>query len=111
MTAKTKRRLAVFFLAAAVGVAACVAYVRTHPLVFNESLASIPAPLARHYRVVPVFNSPRVLRIALADPAELDTIDALAHLLGRELELCVAEASQLDEFVNRLYGSEGEREG
>ena len=37
MTAKTKRRLAVFFLAAAVGVAACVAYVRTHPLVFNES--------------------------------------------------------------------------
>ncbi len=76
-----------------------------------ELLASVPARLARRYRVVPVFNSPRVLRIALADPVEIDTIDALAHLLGRELELCVAEASQLDEFVNRLYGSEGEREG
>jgi len=76
-----------------------------------ELLGSIPADLARRYRVVPVFASPRVLRIALADPAELDTIDALAHLLRRDLELCVAGASQLNEFVNRLYGSEGEREG
>jgi type IV pilus assembly protein PilB len=75
-----------------------------------ELLASIPAKLARRYRVLPVVDSPRMLRIALADQAELDTIDALAHLLRRELELCVAEASQLDDFVNRLYGSE-EREG
>ena len=76
-----------------------------------ELLACIPADLARRYRVVPVFDSSELLRIALADPAELDTIDALAHLLRREIVLCVAEASQLNEFVNRLYGSEGKREG
>ena len=73
-----------------------------------ELLASIPAHLARHYRVLPISNSPRVLRIALADPAELDTIDALVHLLRRELELCVAEPNQLQEYVNRPYGSDDE---
>ena len=76
-----------------------------------ELLGSIPAHVARHYRVVPIFDVPKVLRIAVADPAELDTIDALSYLLRRDLELCVAEASQLNEFVNRLYGSKGEREG
>jgi hypothetical protein len=37
MTAKTKKRLAAFLLASAGGAVVCTAYVRTHPLVFNES--------------------------------------------------------------------------
>jgi hypothetical protein len=47
-----------------------------------------------------------MLRLALADPSDLDAIDSLQHLLGRDLELCVAEASQIDEFIQRLYGRE-----
>jgi hypothetical protein len=45
-------------------------------------------------------------RLALADPSDLDAIDSLHDLLHRDLELCVAEASQLDEFIERLYGRE-----
>jgi hypothetical protein len=74
-----------------------------------ELLACVPAHLAKKYRVLPVFDSPRILRLAIADPSNLDAIDALTHLLQRELELCVSEASQLDEFIIRLYGSEGGR--
>ena len=72
-----------------------------------ELLACVPAELAQRYRVLPVFNSPRMLRLALADPSDLDAIDSLHHLLQRDLELCVAEATQLDEFIERLYHSEG----
>jgi hypothetical protein len=72
-----------------------------------ELLACVPAEYARRFRVLPVFSSPGTLRLALADPSDLDAIDSLHHLLHRDLELCVAEASQLAEFIERLYGREG----
>ena len=72
-----------------------------------ELLACVPAEYARRYRVLPVFSSPGKLRLALADPSDLDAIDSLHHLLHRVPELCVAEACQLDEFIERLYGREG----
>ena len=72
-----------------------------------ELLACVPAASARRYRVLPVFSTPDKLRVAVADPADLDAIDSLQHLLRRDLELCVAEQAQLDEFIERLYGREG----
>jgi hypothetical protein len=71
-----------------------------------ELLACVPVETVRRYRVLPVFSSPSKLRLALADPSDLDTIDSLAHLLRRDLELCVAEAGELDAFIERLYGRE-----
>ena len=72
-----------------------------------ELLACVPPESARRYRVLPVFSSPAKLRLALADPSDIDAIDSLQHLLRRDLELCVAEGGQLDEFIERLYGREG----
>jgi hypothetical protein len=72
-----------------------------------ELPAYLPAASARRYRVLPISSSPDKLWLALADPSDLDAIDSLHHLLRRDLELCVAEASQLDEFIQRLYGREG----
>ena len=71
-----------------------------------ELLARVPATLARRYRVLPVSSSPGEMRLALADPSDLDAMDSLHHLLRSDLELCVADASQLDEFIERLYGGE-----
>ena len=68
-----------------------------------ELLAAVPSHLARRYRVLPVFDSASVLRLAVADPSDLDALDALTHLLQRDLELCVADVSQLEEFIQRLY--------
>ena len=72
-----------------------------------ELLACVSAEFALRHRVLPVFNSPRYLRLAVADPSDLGAIDSLHHSLQRDLELCVAEASQLVEFIERFYGSEG----
>jgi type II secretory ATPase GspE/PulE/Tfp pilus assembly ATPase PilB-like protein len=74
-----------------------------------ELLACVPAESARRYRVLPVFRSREVLGLAVSDPSDLDAIDALSNLLHRDLELCVAEESQLEEFIERLYGGEGAR--
>ncbi len=67
-----------------------------------EPLACVPAACARRYRVLPISSSRDRLRLALADPSDLDAIDSLHHLLHRDLELCVAEESQMAEFIERL---------
>jgi type IV pilus assembly protein PilB len=72
-----------------------------------ELLACVSAASARRYRVLPISSSRDKLRVALADPSDLDVIDSLHHLLQHDLELCVAEESQLNEFIERLYGREG----
>jgi type IV pilus assembly protein PilB len=74
-------------------------------------LACVPAELARRYRILPLFSSDRLVRVALADPSDLEVLEALSHFFRRPVEICVAEAGQLDEFISRLYGSEGRREG
>jgi hypothetical protein len=50
-----------------------------------------------------------MLRLALANPSNLDAIDFLHSALQRDLELCVADAAQLEEFIERLYRSEGQK--
>ena len=70
-----------------------------------ELLRSVPPHVARHYRVLPVFEeSATSLGVALADPSDLDVVDGVHATLHRDLVLRVADAQQIDEFIQRLYG-------
>jgi type IV pilus assembly protein PilB len=72
-----------------------------------ELLRAIPARLALHYRVLPIFQTKSgSLRIALANPRDIDTIDSLTHLLKREIEPRPADQLQLGVFLQRLYGAD-----
>jgi hypothetical protein len=51
----------------------------------------------------PVGASGRHVRIALADPSDLDAIDKVQTAVRRDLESVVAEESQIEEFITRLY--------
>jgi hypothetical protein len=73
-----------------------------------ELLARVPAEQARRYRVLPVSSSPGRLCLALADPSDLEAINTTQRLLDVDVEVCVADAGQLDEFIERLYGSSHE---
>ena len=73
----------------------------------RELLALIPAEFARRHLILPVLNSAQRVVIAMADPSDLAAIDALHERLQRDVEICVAHESQLQEFIGRLYGSEG----
>jgi type IV pilus assembly protein PilB len=72
-----------------------------------ELLASVPAEHARRYHVLPVFTSPGQVSVALADPSDLAAIEATQQLLDLDAVVCVADAKQLDEFIERFYGSAG----
>lgn len=78
-----------------------------------ELLAKIPAILAHTYQVVPLCAFPNhCLRIAISDPSDLDDLDYLHQALRGdsehfELEIVVADAAQLREFVDKLYPKTG----
>ena len=71
-----------------------------------ELLRCISAELARKFRVIPVLESSGRLTIALTDPSDLEAIDSLAHSLNREIQVCIADESQLGIFIQRFYGDD-----
>jgi len=71
----------------------------------DDLLACVPGVLVRRWRALPVSNAGRTLKVALADPSDLAAIESLHNTLHREVEICVADESQLDLFIERLYGS------
>ena len=73
-----------------------------------DLLRCIPATTARTYRVLPIFESPDGLCVALAEVNNLEVIDSLRRALHRDLEVRVADRQQLDEFIQRLYGDDEE---
>jgi hypothetical protein len=71
---------------------------------FTETLlACIPKGVARQCRALPVFDGPGSLKVAVADPSAIRSIDLLRTCISRDLEVCVADERQLDEFIDRLY--------
>jgi hypothetical protein len=72
-----------------------------------ELLRYIPAETARKYQVLPLFDYPGRLTIALAQADDLNVIDGLIAILkGKELEIRIAQIEQLDRFLQQLYGDE-----
>ena len=70
----------------------------------GELLSCVPGKFARRYRVLPIGNSRDELLLAMADVSDLEAIDSIRRLVGRDVAVSVAEAEQLDEFIGRLYG-------
>ncbi len=72
-----------------------------------ELLACLPGEVVRRHRVLPVGASARHLRIAIADPANLEAIETVHSLARRDLELVVANEGQVEEFIAQLYPAGG----
>jgi type IV pilus assembly protein PilB len=71
----------------------------------DDVVSAIPRHIAKRYRVVPVFRHDGTLAVALSDPSDLDTIDALHHLLRLEIEPKVASDEEIDAALNKYYGA------
>lgn len=70
-------------------------------------LRSVPESLARAYRMVPVSKSKERLALAMADPLDLEAIDA-AHRASRcRIEPLVASESRIRSTLDHAYGSMG----
>ena len=58
---------------------------------------------ARSYGVVPVAFEDDMLKIAVKDPFDFQTMDALSFLLGHPLQAVVCKIDQLERALNRYY--------
>ena len=54
---------------------------------------------------MPIVDGPDNLKVAMADPSDLESIDLLHSSMQRDIELCVADERQLDEFIDQLYSA------
>ena len=68
------------------------------------ALAMVPAELAYARSILPLDVHGDVLRVALADPADADTIHLLQFLAGKRLQLFVAARADLDRAIASHYG-------
>jgi hypothetical protein len=69
-----------------------------------ELLSVIPGATARMYSVLPIADTIDGLVIATAHPFNLEAIDDLNRIVGRDIEIRCADADQLRDFIKNYYG-------
>jgi general secretion pathway protein E len=75
-------------------------YPETQPLNGRFSVAFM-----KQYRFLPLFLENNVLQIVMANPADIETLDAVRMHTGYEVEPLVGEEGAVLEAIDRLYGS------
>ncbi len=81
-------------------------------LMINPVLAeTIPAEVARRFKVVPVSQTDSALSVAVGDPLDFDTFDALHHLLQRELEFVCGTPQAIQAALDKFYPDEAALRG
>jgi len=68
-----------------------------------EMLELIPATTARMYQCVPVADFGTTLRVALVDPLNPGVIDELGFVVKKEVQIVVADRSQIEKLISKLY--------
>lgn len=75
----------------------------------QEVIDSVPRHIAQRYKAVPVYkHEGGTLSIAISDPTNIDTVDALHYALKCHIEPVVASKTEIDEALARYYGGSGE---
>ena len=68
-----------------------------------EVLKTLPADLALRYRVVPLYATEDLLKVAIGDPFDVETLDSLHYVLNIPVEGVVAPIDEIDQAIRRYY--------
>ena len=71
----------------------------------DDVIKAIPRHIAKRFNVVPVFKDDSTIKVAVADPTDLDTIDGLQHALSMPVEFLVASTEDIEAAIARYYGA------
>ncbi|HCP06640.1 MAG: type II secretion system protein E [Verrucomicrobia subdivision 6 bacterium BACL9 MAG-120924-bin69] len=74
----------------------------------EDVLATISSAESRRYHALPLRRLPSGLRIAIPDPLDFETLDALRYLLKTDLEPVVVPLAKLDDAIVRFFGKTDE---
>src|SRR5262245_56974335 len=72
------------------------------------ALAAVPHVLARRHVLVPVALQGARLTVAMADPTDAAAVAELKFSCGLDVRIAVAEATAVQEAIERLYGPASE---
>jgi len=70
----------------------------------DDVIALVPRNVARKYRVVPVFAHEGSVTVAISDPSDIATIDALGHVLNADVQVQVASDEEIEAALSKYYG-------
>ncbi len=76
-----------------------------------EIIGALPATAARMHQCIPVAVFDGTVRVALADPLNPSTVDELAYVTGREIQLVVADPATIEKAIGKHYGEDAESVG
>lgn len=81
---------------------------RSHSIA-DEVIELVPESVARENEVIPFANEDGALRVLLADPFDLETIEKLRFILNQKIETALAPRTAILAAINKYYGQvEGE---
>lgn len=81
---------------------------RSHTIA-DEIIELVPESVARENEVIPFSNEDGALRVLLADPFNLETIEKLRFILNQKIETALAPRTAILAAINKYYGQvEGE---
>ncbi len=82
-------------------------YVDLHGFPANPALRTLVAlDIAKKYKIVPIGMNGSAMQIAVADPYNFETLDALPHVLQPELEFYCSTPNLIQETMVTIYGNE-----
>ncbi len=81
-------------------------YLRIDTLTLNADLieSKMSRPFARRHRMIPIDFQKGRLRVACANPLDLEGIDHFRRIAGRDIELVVASEPEILKAITEFYG-------
>ena len=71
----------------------------------TEVITLVPRDVAFRYKTVPISFANGILRVAIADPTDIETIDSIRYLLKMEVEPVISTKRQIEQALGSYYGS------
>jgi general secretion pathway protein E len=93
-------------IAQAIAADAGLPHVRVDTLNLNADLieSKVSRPFARRHRMIPLEMKSGRLRVACANPYDIEGIDSFRRIAGREIELVVASEPDILKAITEFYG-------
>jgi type IV pilus assembly protein PilB len=76
-----------------------------------ELLATVPPSTARMYQCMPVGLYGSTLQVAVADPLNPAVLDEIGYIVGKEVQLVVANPAVIEKLISKFYGEGTESVG
>ena len=71
----------------------------------EEVLSLLDRDTVKRYGIIPLGQHDNILTIAMSDPTDVTTLDALRYMLGQDVDAVIAPKEQINKIINEHYKS------